>query len=106
VRALVLKRPKGACMWITRDAFDRVGGMDERYVGWGGEDDDLVARLELHAPVRRFTDPFLHLDHPRPPMVNDGGKPFNAHVEPLSWRVEYGYGQLSGAWRSDRELSR
>ncbi|WP_326473492.1 galactosyltransferase-related protein [Actinophytocola sp.] len=106
LRSLVLVRPPGACMWITRDAYDRVGGMDERFAGWGGEDDDLLARLELHGPVRRFTDPFLHLDHPRPPMVDDGGAPFNAHLEPLSWRAGYGYGRLSGPWQPDPEPSR
>lgn len=106
LRALVLKGPPGACMWLTRDAFDRVGGMDERYAGWGGEDDDLLARLESHAPVRRFTDPFLHLDHPRPSMVNAAGAPFNAHLEPMSWRAEYRRGRPSGPWQPDREPSR
>lgn len=106
VRALVLKGPPGACMWITRDAFDRVGGMDERYAGWGGEDDDMMARLEKYGPVRRFTDLFLHLDHPRPPMVNDSGAPFNAHLELASWRPEYGYGRLSGPWSPDHEAAR
>ena len=106
LRGLVLVRPPGACMWMTRDAFERVGGMDERYAGWGGEDDDMLARLELHGPVPRFTDSFLHLDHPRPPMVNDSGAPFNAHLEPISWRAEHGYGRLSGPRGADREPSR
>lgn len=106
LRGLVLVRPPGACLWLTRDAFDRIGGMDERYAGWGGEDDDLVARLEAQGPVLRFADPMLHLDHPRPPMVNDNGKPFNAHVEPLSWRADYGYGRLSGPYQPDREPGR
>ena len=106
LRALVLKGPPGACMWSTREAFDRVGGMDERYSGWGGEDDDMMARLEALDPVERFEDPFLHLDHPRPKMVKDDGLPFNAHLEPLSWRVDYGYGRLAGPWPADREPSR
>ncbi|HEX6352619.1 galactosyltransferase-related protein [Actinophytocola sp.] len=106
LRGLLLKRPPGACLWLTRDAFDRVGGLDERYAGWGGEDDDMLARLELLGPVPRHTDAFLHLDHPRPRMVNDSGAPFNAHLEPLSWRADHGYGRLSGPWRADREPSR
>ncbi len=30
-----------------REDFDAVGGYDEAFVGWGGEDDDLMARLAL-----------------------------------------------------------
>ncbi|AXB47300.1 galactosyltransferase-related protein [Amycolatopsis albispora] len=32
-------------MLITRSAFDKVGGFDERYQGWGWEDVDLMNRL-------------------------------------------------------------
>ena len=30
-----------------REDFETVGGYDEAFVGWGGEDDDLMARLAL-----------------------------------------------------------
>ena len=30
-----------------REDFDAVGGYDEAFVGWGGEDDDLMARLAI-----------------------------------------------------------
>jgi glycosyltransferase involved in cell wall biosynthesis len=30
-----------------RDAFDRIGGFDEVFRGWGGEDDDIYERLVL-----------------------------------------------------------
>ena len=29
------------------DDFKRIGGYDEAFTGWGGEDDDLIARLKL-----------------------------------------------------------
>jgi hypothetical protein len=31
---------------VTRGSWETVGGMDERYAGWGWEDDDLVRRLQ------------------------------------------------------------
>lgn len=36
---------------IQRSAWDEVGGMDERYAGWGWEDTDLIRRL-----TRKFGD--------------------------------------------------
>lgn len=94
-RALVLREPVGACLWIRASAFRQVGGFDERYQGWGGEDDDLFARLERVGPLLRFDDPLLHMSHPRPQMTLDG-RPFNAHIEPLSWDSTHGYGDLRG----------
>ncbi|MER5642924.1 galactosyltransferase-related protein [Streptosporangium sp. NPDC002524] len=95
VRSLVLKEPPGACLWVRSTVFDAIGGFDERYQGWGGEDDDVVARLSLAGRFTRFDDPLLHLAHPRPEMTLDG-LPFNAHIDPLSWTVAGGYGDLRG----------
>ena len=46
-------RPKlGTCnAAVHRDDFERVNGFDERFVGWGYEDEDLARRLR-HAGVR------------------------------------------------------
>jgi hypothetical protein len=95
IRALVLREPPGACLWTKAETFHRIGGFDERYQGWGGEDDDVVARLSRAGRLARFDDPLLHLSHPRPQMVLDG-RPFNAHIEPLSWSPGHGYGDLRG----------
>jgi hypothetical protein len=55
---------------VDRATFDAVGGYCTRYVGWGCEDDDLIAKLEGRASVvrawrvaRRLT--CLHFEHPR-----------------------------------------
>ncbi|MFI9721891.1 galactosyltransferase-related protein [Streptomyces sp. NPDC052396] len=87
LRGLLLREPPGGCVWTRTEIFDKVGGFDERYEGWGGEDDDVIARLSGAAPVVRFEDPLLHLNHPRPQMTREG-QPFNAHIEPLSWAPE------------------
>ncbi|MCC2279122.1 glycosyltransferase [Streptomyces sp. ET3-23] len=93
LRGLLLREPPGGCVWVRNDVFRQVGGFDERFEGWDGEDDDVVARLGAAAPVVRYEDTLLHLDHPRPAMTRDDGVPFNAHIEPLSWAPpEGGYG--------------
>lgn len=95
IRSLVLREPPGACLWVRAALFHEIGGFDERYQGWGGEDDDVVARLARAGRLTRFDDPLLHLAHPRPQMTLDG-TPFNAHIEPLSWTADAGYGDLRG----------
>ncbi len=42
-------KPKilGCHFSLFREDFERVNGFDERYVGWGLEDDDFAARLHL-----------------------------------------------------------
>lgn len=54
----------------TRRAFDSVGGYDELFRGWGGEDDDFYLRLwlagfgEASYPAH-FVDPIRHDDSER-----------------------------------------
>ena len=85
LRGVKLRRPPGHCVWVRRSLFDRVGGMDERFVGWGGEDLDFVFRLDVVGAVDRFDDPLLHLDHDRP-QTQEGGRRFYAGRTLLSWR--------------------
>lgn len=62
------------CGWfvIRAAAFHKLGGWDERFRGWGGEDDALthvVQRARL--PTLEFDEvPALHLWHPRSPMTH------------------------------------
>lgn len=53
--------------FITRDAFAQLGGWDERFVGWGAEDDAFSYRLErARIPAAQVDEaPVLHLFHPR-----------------------------------------
>lgn len=37
----------GTCV-IERSAFEAIGGYDETFRGWGGEDDDLYQRLKMY----------------------------------------------------------
>ena len=80
LRGLRLREPPGGCLWARTEVLHRIGGFDERFEGWGGEDDDVTARLSQVVPLARFDDPLLHLDHPRPPMVHPDGRPMNGHL--------------------------
>lgn len=52
---------------VPRRVWDTVGGMDERFVGWGGEDDAFADACDtLCAPMVRYPDDnwLFHLWHP------------------------------------------
>lgn len=50
---------------IGRDLWDRVGGFDTRFHGWGGEDNAFWKSCTLHAgPPERIPGPAYHLWHP------------------------------------------
>ncbi|HEY7146888.1 MAG TPA: glycosyltransferase family 2 protein [Streptosporangiaceae bacterium] len=80
LRGLLLREPPGGCLWARTALLHRIGGYDERFEGWGGEDDDMAARISQAAPLARFGDPLLHLNHPRPVMVRADGQAMNAHL--------------------------
>lgn len=57
---------------IPREAFEKVGGYDERYVGHGADDSALRMALDtLYGPLRYFDAIALHLHHPRGRQEND-----------------------------------
>jgi len=96
VRGLLLRDCPGGCLWVRSEVFHRIGGLDERYRGWGGEDEDMLYRTAMAGALTQFDDVFLHLWHPRPAMRREDGEPFNAHITVGSWTGERGYGELSG----------
>lgn len=57
--------PGGGIVVLTRDAYETVGGIDVRFLGWGGEDVSLGWALRaLVGRERRLDDPLFHLWHP------------------------------------------
>ena len=91
-RGFVLRRPPGCCIWVRSAAFHRIGGMDERYEGWGGEDYDFLHRLDLEAPLDSYDDWLVHMHHPPSPFIReDGGL---VDIPPLSWRPAEPIGRL------------
>lgn len=95
-----LRRPPGCCVWVRSAAFDRIGGMDERYEGWGGEDYDFLHRLDLDAPLDNYDDWLLHMHHPPSAYIReDGGL---ADIPPLSWRPTEPIGCLDNFAANER----
>jgi hypothetical protein len=99
LRGVRLRRPPGHCVWVRAPLFHRLGGFDERFEGWGGEDLDFVFRLDFIAAVDRYPDPLLHMYHPRPQIIQDGER-FYAGRQLLTWNPVTPIGQLAGPARS------
>jgi N-terminal domain of galactosyltransferase len=69
VHALVVQNLDGGVSVVARrDAYEAIGGFDESYVGWGGEDNDFIDRAGFAGGLYRFGYlPMLHLEHPPQP---------------------------------------
>jgi len=55
----------GVCPCIPAELYGAVGGMDEQFVGWGSDDQDLIEKLCAHGLtlVRAFDFIYFHLPH-------------------------------------------
>ncbi|MEV4561043.1 galactosyltransferase-related protein [Kitasatospora sp. NPDC049285] len=99
LRGFWMRRPVGGCVWLTREVFDRIGGMDERYEGWGGEDVDLVLRLQSATALYHWNDFLVHLHHPVVVPPPDEARR-NDDIPYMTWRPTGPIGRL------DRHLTR
>jgi GT2 family glycosyltransferase len=54
----------GGSLAITRRGYDQIGGMDEGFVGWGGEDNELWERAQTLTVWPYGFLPIWHLWHP------------------------------------------
>lgn len=53
------------CMMFPREAYELLGGFDERFKGWGGEDVALLRALDtLYGRHKTSNNDILHLWHP------------------------------------------
>jgi len=94
LRAFVLRRPPGCCVWVRRTAFHRIGGMDERFEGWGGEDNDFAYRMDINSAFDSYGDALLHMNHPSSSVLREDGELINAHIPALSWRPNAPIGDM------------
>ncbi|TDC79226.1 glycosyltransferase [Streptomyces hainanensis] len=95
LRAFVLRRPPGCCVWARTSAFHRIEGMDERFEGWGGEDNDFAYRMDYYSAFDHYDDLLLHMYHPSSAVLREDGDTVNAHIPVLSWRPTAPIGDLT-----------
>jgi hypothetical protein len=74
----------GGSVAITREAFDAIGGMDESFVGWGGEDNEFWERACLRRVWHWGELPLVHLWHPAQQGKYERGSQASQRYEALS----------------------
>jgi len=93
----VVQNWKGGTIAIRRDAFDAIGGFDEAFVGWGGEDAEFYDRCGEVGHCRLGYLPFVHLWHP--PQPSKSGVEREMNVEFFRRKMEIPRSQRIGALR-------
>lgn len=68
----VLQNAHGGSIAITKAAYDAIGGFDESFVGWGGEDVEFWERVETRKSTRFGYLPLVHLWHQSQPEKMTG----------------------------------
>ena len=64
VSATVTQNGKGVSIAAARRAYVGIGGFDEGFVGWGGEDNEFWDRVHVHGNAYEFGYlPMIHLNH-------------------------------------------
>jgi hypothetical protein len=95
----------GGWFAIRRDAFAALGGFDERFVGWGGEDDAMTLKVELArlATVELDPGPALHLWHPRAQASTYGHPHYASNVALLADYARYDEATLARLFEVGRQ---
>ena len=81
----------GGWFAMRRDAFAAIGGFDERFVGWGGEDDAMTIKVERARLVdlRARSRAGVHLWHPRVAATTLGQPDYASNVALLADYARY-----------------
>lgn len=76
------------CVIVTRDLWDQVGGFDERFEGWGGEDNAFSDSCKvLGGGIEKLPGTAWHLWHPWSPL-RDHTAPWYREAKALSDRYK------------------
>ena len=69
---IVQNAEAGGSVAVTAEAFDALGGFDEGFVGWGGEDNEFWERAQLRRVYPWGYLPLVHLWHAPQPGKGSG----------------------------------
>lgn len=95
----------GGIAVLKSSAFESVGGMDERFEGWGGEDDALsvaLTRAGLQCGILEQGAAF-HLAHPRSVESRYGHAHYAGNLERARWWYEASEEEIARHMRASRE---
>lgn len=81
----VFQNWKGGTIAVLRETFFQLGGFDEGFVDWGGEDDEFYDRCSAVRHCRFGYLPFIHLWHPPQAGRKQADNPNISTVMP--WRM-------------------
>lgn len=73
--AIVQNLEAGGSMAITAEAYAAIGGMDEGFVGWGGEDNEFWDRCLTRPTWTWGYEPIVHLWHRGQPLKHQQDNP-------------------------------
>jgi hypothetical protein len=73
--AVVQNLEAGGSVSVVRDAYFAIGGFDEAFVGWGGEDNEFWERAETRGAWAYCYMPIVHLWHQAQPGKFDQKAP-------------------------------
>jgi hypothetical protein len=103
--AIVQNLEAGGSVGITRHAFESIGGMDESFIGWGGEDNEFWDRAQTLNVWPYGSFPIVHLWHSAQPEKSLRERPMTNRFEllaklPATQRIKNlhltAWGQMSG----------
>ena len=96
----------GGWFAMRHDAFMAIGGFDERFVGWGGEDDAMTLKVELArlATVELDPGPALHLWHPRTHASTYGHAGYASNLALLADYARYDEATLARLFEVGRQV--
>ena len=91
---------------LRRSIFNKVGGMDERFVGYGGEDFAFgLALSTLAGRYIRLPSSMYHLHHRRRRPLNETGVNFSTATQELARRYARAYGNLTAMQEVRRDIA-
>lgn len=83
-QAIMQNAEGGGSIAISRSGYQRIGGLDEGFIGWGGEDNEFWERCQTLRVWPYGSLPFLHLWHPNQPGKYEENNPAIQRFQTLS----------------------